>query len=181
MSKKQEVSPMKTMALAFAALSILSLTVGMLAQPQKPAATQYSWHASLVSFDENARTVTLKAPIVSDRVGKDFEPIKTGDRIVLRWSGFHDSANSIAQAMRWTELDRAEDYFTFPVEFVSFDPARRFVTFKVEVPESSIANLKLLKTGDWVTATSPHGPSSKTTPISAIRPYGPDTSMIKAS
>jgi hypothetical protein len=66
---------------------------------------------------------------------------------------------------------KADERFMFPVEFVSFDPERKYITFKVVVPETSLPNIKMLKPGEWVTATSPHGSSSKITPVVAIRPY----------
>jgi hypothetical protein len=172
---------MKTTILGLATLGVLLFSTGMVAQSLQPATKEFSWHAGLVSLDENARTVTVKASTVSDRVAKDFEPVKAGERIMLRWSGFHDFADSIAQALQATEFSKAEDWFTFPAEFVAFDATNRFVTFKVSIPEVSIAKLKSLKPGDWVTATSPHGPSAKTTPITAIRPYGPSEATGNAS
>jgi hypothetical protein len=165
---------MKKTVLALA--TFLFFTAGTLAQSQRTADEEFSWHAGLVALDERARIVTVKAPIVSDRVRADFEGVKPGERILVRWSGFHDYADSVAEARRSMDVRNAEERFTFPVEFVSFDPVQRFVTFKVPVPETSIANLKALKPTDWVTVTSPHGPSSKTAPITAIRPYGPRAS-----
>ena len=167
--------------LGLATLAVLLLSTSMVAQSFQPATKEFSWHAGFVSLDENARTVTVKASTVSDRVAKDFEAVKPGEHLTLRWSGFHDFADSIAQATRATEVIKSENWFTFPVEFVSYEPINRFVTFKVSIPETSIAKLKSLKPGDWVTATSPHGPSAKTTPITAIRPYGPNEVTGNAS
>jgi hypothetical protein len=65
----------------------------------------------------------------------------------------------------------ATERLTFPAEFVAFDKDHRYATFKVQIPQNGIDRLKSLKPGEWVTATSPQGPSSKVTPVVAVRPY----------
>jgi hypothetical protein len=170
-SNREEDIAMNRTCFVLATIFVLSLTAGLAAQSRQPADEAFSWNAELIALDELTRIVTVKAPILTDRVGTDFEPLKAGERITLRWSGYQDYADSIAQAIRSTEGTKADGHFTFPVEYVSFDAARRYVTFKVKVPESGLAGLKSLKAGDWVTATSPQGPASKTTPVITIRPY----------
>src|SRR5678815_2021754 len=91
-------------------------------------------------------------------------------RMMLRWSGFDIYADSIVRGLRADEA-KTDEKFTFPAEFVSFDPDRKYVTFKVVVPETSLANIKALKPGEWITATSPHGALAKATPITAVRPF----------
>jgi hypothetical protein len=162
---------MKRTAFGFATSIVLLFTVSLVAQTNQPGNEAFSWNAELVAIDENARVATVKAPILTNRVGAEFAPLKPGERIMLRWSGYQDYADSIAQAMRSTEVNKGNERFTFPVDYVSFDATRGYVTFKVQIPESSIANLKSLKPGEWITATSPHGSSSKTTPVVTIRPY----------
>ncbi len=162
---------MKKTIFFLAAILGLSFTASMGAQSKQPVNETFSWNAELVALDEYAQIATVKAPILTDRVGKDFEPLKAGERIILRWSGFQDYADSIAQAMRPTESGKANARFAFPVEYVAFDAVRRYVTFKVKMPEGGLANLKTLKAGDWITATTPQAPASKTTPVVAIRPY----------
>jgi len=162
---------MKKAVFAVATLLGLFLAGGLAAQSLQPVGEAFTWNAELVALDENARTVTLKAPILTDRVSADFKSLKAGERITLRWSGYQDYADSIAQAIRSTGVKKAEDHFMFPVDYVSFDGIRRYVTFKVQMPENEITKIKSLKPGDWVTATSPQGAASERTPVTAIRPY----------
>jgi hypothetical protein len=162
---------MKKTVLSLAPLAVLLFTAGLVAQSKQLTTEAFSWNAELVALEENIRTATVKAPIVSDQAGTHFTPLKTGERILLQWSGFENYADSIASAVRMTDLAKAKDRFTFPVEFVAFDAARRCVTFKVQIPENEITKIKMLKPGDWVTATSPQGSASKTTPVVEMRPY----------
>jgi hypothetical protein len=80
-------------------------------------------------------------------------------------------ARSTAAVRYWLSATQPPVVFTFPAEFVSFDAAHRYVTFKVQIPQNSLGNLKTLKPGEWVTATSPHGPSAKSNPVVSVRPY----------
>jgi len=162
---------MKRTVFGLATLLFLCFTASLAAQSRQSANEAFTWNAELVALEENARIVTVKAPILTDRVSTDFEPLKAGERITLRWSGYQDYADSIAQAIRSTGVNNADGRFTFPVDYVSFDAARRYVTFKVQIPENEIHKIKSLKPGEWVTGTSPQGAASKTTPVIAIRPY----------
>lgn len=138
----------------------------------------FSWSAELVALDEGSRTLTVKASGFGDHLASDFRALKAGERIMLRWSGYDTYADSIVRGLRAEDAKTAER-FTFPVEFVSFDPDRKYVTFKVVIPEANVANIKMLKPGEWITATSPHGPAAKTTPVSAVRPYVISSSTAK--
>jgi hypothetical protein len=138
----------------------------------------FSWSAELVALDESSKTLTVKASGWGEHLVADFGHLKAGERVMLRWSGYDTYADSIVRGLRPAEV-KAEEKFTAPVEFVSFDPERKYITFKVPIPESSLAAIKTVKPGEWITATSPHGPSAKTTPISAVRPYVITTSTSK--
>jgi|SRR5688572_1791009 len=159
---------MKRMILV--AATIFSAFSTWVAQAAVQTKDSFSWSAELVAFDEGSKTVTVKASGWGEHVAADFGRLKAGERVVLRWSGYDNYADSILRGLRASEI-KAEERFTFPVEFVSFDPERKYITFKVVIPETSLPSIKMLKPGEWVTATSPHGPSAKTTPISAVRPY----------
>jgi hypothetical protein len=155
---------------SLATVCVFLLSAGLVAQTRQPTNEEFSWSAELIALDENTRIVTVKAPTVSEQTAADFGHLKAGDRVMLRWSAYEKFADSISRVLRLTEV-KADERYTFPVDFVSFDTARRYVTFKVQIPENSIANVKSLKPGEWVTAISPQGASSKTTPVVAIRPY----------
>jgi hypothetical protein len=155
----------------FPILGVLALGGSLIAQSTQPAAGEFSWHGELVALEDTARMLTVKSPVVGEQAPAEFGRLKAGERVVLTWSGFDKFADAINGVARPANASKSEDRFTFPAEFVSYDSGRRYATFKVQIPQNSIANLKSLKPGEWVTATSPHGQSSRTTPIVTIRPY----------
>ena len=138
----------------------------------------FSWNAEFVALDEGSKTLTVKAPGFGEHLAGDFGRLKAGERVMLRWSGLDIYADSIVRGLRADEV-KTEERFTFPVEFVSFDADRKYITFKFAVPEASLAHIKTVKPGEWITATSPHGSAGKATPIAAIRPYVTTTGTSK--
>jgi hypothetical protein len=161
---------MKRMVVVLATVCVLLLTSSLLAQSTQPTSEAFSWSGELVALDENTRLMTVKSRVVYEQAPAEFGRLKSGERVMLTWSGFDKYADAIRE-VRSAGASKTEERFTFPVEFVSFDAGRQYVTFKVQIPETGISNLKSLKPGEWVTATSPHGPSSKSTPVVMVRPY----------
>jgi hypothetical protein len=141
-----------------------------MAQARQLNSKTFTWSAELVALDESTRILTVKAAVVGEQAPADFGRFKAGERMMLRWSGYDTSADAISTAIRPADV-KPDERFTFPADFVGFDADRRYATFKVQIPANNVASLKALKPGEWVTATSPHGSSSKTTPIVSIRPY----------
>jgi hypothetical protein len=90
---------------------------------------------------------------------------------MLTWSGFFDSADAVNNVAHYDATKKADEKFTFPVEFVSYDAQRKYITFKAPIPADQVAKIQSLKPGEWVTATSPHGKASGMQPIVKIRPY----------
>jgi len=161
---------MKRTVLVFATLGVLVLTSTLSAQSRQLTDDTFSWSGELVALDESARIITVKSRVVGEQAPVEFGRLKAGERVLLTWSGFDKYADAI-RGVESVNINKSEERFTFPVEFVSFDAGRQYATFKVQIPETGIANLKSLKPGEWVTATSPHGPSSRSTPVVMIRPY----------
>lgn len=161
---------MKRTVLVLATVCVLLLASTLLAQSTQLTSDAFSWSGELVALDENARLMTVKARVVGEQAPAEFGRLKAGERVVLTWSGYDKYADAIRE-VRSASVHKPEERFTFPVEFMSFDAGRQYVTFKVQIPESGISNLKSLKPGEWVTATSPHGLSSKSTPVVMVRPY----------
>jgi hypothetical protein len=162
----------------FLALAMLSLPLfisgpvaAQSSQPAQPAVDTYTWSGELVSLDEGARILTVKARVVGDQPATELSKFKAGDRILLTWSGYDKYADAINHAVRYDATRKAEQRFTFPADFVAFDSAHQYVTFKVPVPDGGIAKIKSLKPGEWVTATSPHARTAESQPIVAVRPY----------
>ena len=175
------------LVLLLATFGALALTGGAAAHSphlamQSPPRTgeTFSWLSELVELDENARMITVEARVVGEQARAEFGRLKTGERVMLTWSGLDKYSDAIWRADRFTG-NKSEERFTFPVEFVSFDGGRHYVTFKVQIPANSMANLKALKPGEWVTATSPHGPSANSTPVTMVEPYVKSTSATRSN
>jgi len=148
---------------------VLVLTSSLVAQSALTSEA-FSWNGELVALDETARLLTVKSRVEGEQTAAELGRLKAGERVALTWSGYDKYADAIRE-VRSAGVNKSEERFTFPSEFVSFDAAHRYLTFKVHIPQNSLGNLKSLKPGEWVTATSPHGPSAKSTPVVSIRPY----------
>ena len=172
--KKADLLKKGCISSALVTVCALGLTVGRMAaspaQSAQSTSDTYTWSGELVALDQTSRTVTLKSMVVG-RALDELGHFKTGDRVVLSWSGFDKYANAINHAVRYDATRTIDERFAFPAEFVSFDATKKYLTFKSQIPAESISKLQPLKAGEWVTATSPHGKSSEAQPIVAIRPY----------
>jgi hypothetical protein len=162
-------------------LAVLVLTGGLAAQSTQLASEVFSWNAELVALDGTARVLTVKAPVVYEQAPAEFQKMKAGERMMLTWSGYDKSADAIREVHPLAAVTKSNDRFTFAADFVSYDAEHRHVTFKLEIPENSVANLKMLKPGEWITATSPHGSPAKSTPVTMVRPYVEHVSAINSN
>jgi hypothetical protein len=160
-------------------LAVLVSTIILTAQSTQLTGEVFSWNGELVALDGTAHVLTVKAPVVYEQAPVEFQRIKSGDRVILTWSGYDKSADAVRAVHPMTS--KSIDRFTFPADFVSYDVEHRYVTFKVQIPESSVANLKALKAGEWVTATSPHGASARSNPVTMVRPYIENATAINSN
>ena len=133
----------------FTMVGVLVFAGSFFAQSTQPASEAFSWNAELVALDQNAKVITVKSPFVGEPAAVEFERMKAGERVMLTWSGYDTYADAIRE-VRPVAVKKLEERFTFPAEFVSFDAAHRYVTFKVQIPQNSLGNLKALKPGEWV-------------------------------
>jgi hypothetical protein len=154
---------------SFCVLALAAIRVG--AQSVQPTSPTYSWSGELVGLDADGRTITVKSRVVGEQALAEFPRFKMGDRIVLTWSGFDTYADAISRAVRYDAAKKWNEPFTFPVEFVGYDAARQYVTFRFQAPAASVAAIKSLKSGEWVTATSRHRPASESDAITAVNAY----------
>jgi hypothetical protein len=153
----------------FCVLAVTAIRVG--AQSVQPTSETYSWSGELVGFDGTDRIITVKSRVVGDQALAELPKFKAGDRIVLTWSGFDTYADAISRAVRFDAATKWSEPFTFPVEFVAYESPRQYVTFKFQVPVSSVDAVKSVKPGEWVTAISKHRPANETEAITAVNPY----------
>lgn len=163
---------MKATFSMFATLLLAStvITYAQHASTAQAAATNYMWHAELVSFDQAANTITLKTQIVG-QTAADLKNFKAGDRVILHWSGFDNSANGVRGVMEYDAAQSAKKPFLLPVELVSPTPQNDYITIKLRASDAAAAGLKAVKPGEWVTITSKHRPAGDADTIVAIRPY----------
>jgi hypothetical protein len=113
----------------------------------------------------------VKSRVVGDQALENLPQFKTGDRIVLTWSGFDTYADAILRAVRHDATKKWNEPFTFPVEFVAYESPRQYVTFKFQAPAGSVEPLKSVTPGEWITATSKHRASNETEAITAVNAY----------
>jgi hypothetical protein len=160
------------MLVAFIMCCSLALTaIGTGAQSLQPTSPTYSWSAELVALDANSRMATVKARVVGEQALAELPHFRPGDRIVVTWSGFDTYADAISRAVRYDAAKKWSEPFTFPAEFIGYDESQHYVTFKVQVPSTSLDALKSLKPGEWVTAISRHRPSSDADAITLVNAY----------
>jgi hypothetical protein len=160
------------MILAIGTFCLLALTaVRVGAQSVQPTSETYSWSGELVAFDPNGRTITVKSRAVGDQALAELPHFKSGDKIVLTWSGFDTYADAISRAVRYDAAKKWNEPFMFPVEFVAYESPRQYVTFKFQVPAGSVEAVKSVKPGEWVTAISRHRAASETEAITAVNAY----------
>jgi hypothetical protein len=158
----------------FCSLMIVQTGIAYPWQSSVPASENFSWSGELVALDETAAILTVKASVVGDEAPKFFAGAKAGERLTLTWSGVDKYSDAINGATKYNAA-KSKERFVFPAEFVAFDASRRYVTFKVPIPKESIAQIKTVKPGEWITATSPHGQASDSKPIAGVVPYGTPT------
>jgi hypothetical protein len=171
MSMKNTLIILVTMAL----FAPVRFGVGWSAEPSpsiQTIADKYEWTGEFVNVDSSARVMTVKTQVVGTAGASEFQHFKPGDRIVLTWWGYYNYGNGIKSAMLYSASKRLEAReYTLPVEFISYDPTHREVTFKAFVPTGIVEALKSMKAGEWIRATSLHHPTDEQSAIVDVRPY----------
>jgi hypothetical protein len=166
---------MRTMLRVRLALLVAqALSTGAFAQTAgtRPADSDtYQWSGELVSFDGTAGTAIVKARIVDQDAAAEVKKFRTGDRVLLQWSGYEIYADAIRRVMPYTESRSANDRFLLPVELVSNETPNQYLTFRLRVPVGSAPALKEVKPGEWITVTSAHKAARETDAVVSARPY----------
>ena len=131
----------------------------------------FRWHGELVALDEGARELTVKARLTSSAALADMPAVEAGDSILITWAGLGNRAHGIRAVMpdEGAELEDDTGHFVARAEFVSLDPATRYLTFRSAIPRESVAAVRTLMRGDWTTITSPHSPTDGT--VAAVAAY----------
>lgn len=123
------------------------------------------------AFSTVAFAQTAKARIVDQEAAAEVKKFKTGDRVLLQWSGYEAYADAIRRVMPYTESRNANDRFLLPVELASNETPNQYLTFRLRVPAGSAPALKAVKPGEWITVTSSHKATGETDAAVSARPY----------
>jgi hypothetical protein len=160
-------------------MQIVIFTIGLtisgavpgIAQSSQPKSDTYTWNGELVSFDTTAKTITVKARVAYQQAISDLRHFKGGDRVWIVWSGIHDSSDAVRQVRRAETGRKIDESLVLPAELVSTEAPNQYLTIRVKVPESGLTAIKTVKSGEWVTVTSRHQPSTEDDAVVSVRPY----------
>jgi hypothetical protein len=150
----------------------IGVPVFCLAQSSQTKADTYTWNGELVSLDTTAKTMTVKSRVAYQEAISELKNLKAGDRVWIVWSGMHDSSDAVRQVRRPETGRKIDENLVLPAELVSTETPNQYLTIRIKVPESSVAAIKTLKPGEWVTVTSRHQPSMEGEAVVSVRPYG---------
>jgi hypothetical protein len=141
-------------AVACAAVAIAS------AQAQSPVVDKriYHWYGELVSLDAGSRTLTVRVP-VEQPVTTYLDRFKPGEKVVLVFTA-NAGKPETGPVLYIEKLDvmkssKVDVGYILPVEYASGDAAGKTVTFRLTLPESSMAGVKGVTAGQWMKATAP--------------------------
>ena len=146
-------------------------TISLAQQAASTEAEGFEWSAELVALDAAAHTVTVKARVPSSEAFPEFESLKTGERVMLTWSGVDKYSDGIRSVTRYDAARKPLDKLMFPAEFLSFYSSPGIATIKVPIPAADVSEIQSVKPGEWIRAMSPHGNEADMHPISSIHPY----------
>jgi hypothetical protein len=142
------------------------------AQSGAPKEDTYQWSGELVAVDSTASTLTVKSRIAYQEVMSELKQFKPGEKVWIVWSGIHDYSDAVRQVRRASAGNKIDEDLVMPAELVSIETPNQYLTIRVKVPERSLAAIKDVKPGQWLTMTSRHRPPTEAEAIVAVRPYG---------
>lgn len=131
----------------------------------------YTWSAELVSYDEDARAMTVRAPVETHAEIENLSSFSEGDRVTIVWTGRFWAAG-VRDIVR--NADSAEGFLKLPAEFVGAEDDGSYVSFRVRVPSDDASRIASVEPGDEVRVRSPRSASSRRNAVSAAAPYNAD-------
>lgn len=158
------------------AMSVFTLCVGTSVttahalQAAQSSGDTYTWHGELVSLDAGTRMVTVKTHLLGNVV-KEVGGFAVGDRVLLKWSGFDKFADVVNGVTKYDASRKIETPFSFPAELASREVQHDYMTIRFRIPEASIADLRPVKPGEWITVTARQRPASDAQAIVAVNSY----------
>jgi len=160
------------------ALGACALGVGAVvatAQAPTPAAQPrsgetYLWSGEFVSLDAGTRALTLRTRILSE-AAPDVGRFTAGDRVLVTWSGLDIHAGAVRRVGRYDAAQPILDFFALPAELAARDVPNDVITLRIRIPEASVAAVKGLKPGAWVTVTARQRPKTDADAIVGVAAY----------
>ena len=160
---------------ADAAAAMLSVEAYVPSPERRPAplpGATYRWDGEFVALDETTGTLTVKSRVASPSGLAYVEDAQPGEPIVITWSGYDSQANGIRAAMPDDDSGLwGSNRFLLRATFVEADMAGRYLTFKVAVPDASLATIRALAQGAWASVTSPHHPADAAPAVMTVSAY----------
>jgi hypothetical protein len=168
---------------SIAALAVLTLgspVVSAVSSSEKNDNT-YQWSGELVSMDTSASSLTVKCRVAYPEALSELKQFKPGERVWVVWSGLHEYSDAVRQVRRAELGNKIGEDLVLPAELVSTEAPNSYVTIRIRVPSSSLAALKTVKPGEWVTVTSRHRPSTDAEAVLAVKPYVASASQLSTN
>ena len=157
--------------LALVTLLVLGTTAVMGTQSARSATDTFTWLAEFVSVDTTARTMTVKARVAYQDALSELNQFKAGQPVWVVWSGVNDHSDAVRQFRRQETNQKITDRLVMRAELVSPHATNQQVTLRVKLPEASLAAIKSVKPGEWVTVTSRHHAATEVEGVVGVKPY----------
>ena len=157
--------------LAFVTVLALGTTAVTGTQSAQSASDTFTWLGELVSVDTTARTLTVKARVAYQEALSELNQFKAGAPVWVMWSGVSDYSDAVREFRRPDAHQKITDRLVMQAELVSPHATNQSVTLRVNVPEASIAAIKNVKPGEWVTVTSRQYAAIEVATVVGVKPY----------
>ena len=157
--------------LALVTLLVLGTTAVMGTQSAQSASDTFTWQGELASVDTAARTMTVKARVAYQEALSELNRFKAGQPVWVVWSGVNDYSDAVRQFRRPEANQKITDRLVMQAELVSPHATNQYVTLRVKVPEASLAAIRSVKPGEWVTVTSRHHAVTDVEAVVGVKPY----------
>lgn len=141
-------------------------------QSATPTVSTYQWSGEFVSAEMTNSTLIVKPRIAYSEVVAQLKQFKVGDKVIVFWSGLNDYASEVRAVLRPVAGKQSHEDFMLPAELVSAEAPNQYLTIRLRVPAGSLAAIKDVKPGEWITVTSRHRPSTEAEAVVALKPYG---------
>jgi hypothetical protein len=154
-------------------LAVLWLAMPLNGEAQSAASkgTTFQWIAQLVAADPAASTLTVKSRIAYQDAVSELKQFKPGEKVWIAWSGVHAFSEAVRQVRRVPSGSKIDEDLVLPAELVSPEAPDQSVTIRMKVPAGSLAAIKELRPGQWITVTSRHRPSTEAEAVVAVKAY----------